>query len=89
MEESGVAQIGSMATIFLDGWCPRLEFALLWLGAFNAALIFVAMVAVICLGLYTYTQIGKPALSITIRPLSVTFHNFQSLSVTFRHFPHN
>ena len=68
MEESGVAQIGSMATIFLDVWRPRLEFALLWLGSFNAALILVAMVVVVWLlflGLYTCIRIGKPALSVT------------------------
>ncbi len=76
MEESGVAQIGSMATIFLDGWCPRLEFALLWLGAFNAALIFVAMVAVIWLLFFGSLHVHSDRKAGTFRYFPSTFRNF-------------
>ena len=86
MEESGVAQIGSMATIFLDVWRPRLEFALLWLGSFNAALILVAMVVVVWLLFFGSLHVHSDRKASTFRHFPSTFRHFLSLSITFCHF---
>ena len=86
MEESGVAQIGSMATIFLDVWRPRLEFALLWVGAINAALILVAMVVVVWLFFFGSLHVHSDRKASTFRNFPSTFCHFLSLSITFCHF---
>ncbi len=87
MEESRVSQIGSPAAVFLDFLWPYSEFALLWLGAFNAALILVAMVVVVWLLFCGSLDVHSDRKASTFRHLTFNFCNFPSLSITFRNIP--